>query len=179
MEKIGQLRLVLFCAIVIAAGVVSYAWNGFMAFGEEVEALHKKAPIPTSVVIRLIGSHTSNIFNALLNGDFKAVEKEANALTESSKVLVDKFFPKGGEPGDWFKEMGKDPKDTEAVMAMRKDFEYYLKTVNSASKSIAATAKRQDLMETYRSLDTMLTKACFACHEALRPILPEEWLESY
>lgn len=179
MKKSGQTCLALFCAVVIATGAMLYGWKGSTASGEDVETIHMKNPTPTRLLMRLISSHTSKILDAIMIGDFNAVGKESNAVAENSKVIMDNFFPQGGQVGEWFKETGKDPNDPNAVKAMKEDFEKYLNAVSDAAKNIAATSKKQNIIETYKSFDAMLTKACFACHEAFRPKWPEwpEWMK--
>lgn len=179
MEKAGKLRLALICAVAVTTVTVSYPWNVNTVAGEDIEKYHMEKPTPTRLLMRLISSHTSKILDAILIGDFNAVGKEANAVAENSKTIMNNFFPEGGQVGEWFKESGKDPKDPKAVKAMKEDFEKYLEAVIDASKNIATTAKSKNIVETYKSFDEMLTKACFACHEAFRPQWPEwpDWMK--
>ncbi len=182
MKKVAKMSFVLFCAVGMAVGVMSYNWKGSVAAvkEKEVEAIHKgKQPTPTRLLMQLISSHTSKILDAIMIGDFNAVHKEANAIAESSEIIMKNFFPEGGQVGEWFKESGKDPKDPAAVKAMKADFEKYLKDVTDAAKDIANTSKKLNIVETYKKLDAMLTKSCFACHEAFRPQWPEwpDWMD--
>ncbi|HLG29205.1 MAG TPA: cytochrome c, partial [Candidatus Brocadiales bacterium] len=181
MKKVAKTCFVLFCAVGIAVGVMSYNWKGSMAAGKEkeIEAVHKgKQPTPTRLLMHLISSHTSKILDAIMIGDFNAVSREANAIAENSETIMKNFFPEGGQVGEWFKESGKDPKDPEAVKAMKADFEKYLKDVSDAAKDIATTARKLNIVETYKKFDAMLTKSCFACHEEFRPQWPEwpDWM---
>lgn len=177
MKKACKMRFALSGMVVSVA--LLCAWNVGMALGEDVERYHMEKPTPTRLLMRLISSHTSSILDAIMIGDFNAVSKEANAVVENSKTIMKNFFPQGGEVGEWFKETGKDPNDPKAVKAMKDDFEKYLKNVMDAANNISATAKKQNIVETYKSFDAMLTKACFACHEAFRPRWPEwpEWMK--
>lgn len=179
MKKAVQRSLALLCVVVMAIGAMSCIWKGGTASGQDIETYHMEKPTPTRLLMRLISSHTSRILNAIMVGDFNTVGKEANAVAENSKVILDNFFPQGGEVGEWFKETGKDPNDPQAVKAMKDDFEKYLNTVIDAANNIGATARKQNIVETYKSFDAMLTKACFACHEAFRPKWPEwpEWMK--
>ncbi|MGR3310229.1 MAG: cytochrome c [Candidatus Brocadiales bacterium] len=179
MKKAGKVHIVILCAIFVATGVMSYAWKVNTASGEGIEIFHMEKPTPTRLLMRLISVHTSKILDAIMIGNFKAVVKEADAIAENSKVIMDNFFPQGKQVGVWFKETGKDPNDPEAVKAMKEDFEKYLKTVIDAANNIAATATKKDIIETYKSFDAMMTDACFGCHEAFRPKWPEwpEWMK--
>mgnify|MGYP003438814056 FL=1 len=67
----------------------------------------------------------------------------------------------------------------EDVQVVKKDFEKYMKIVADAAKNVAETSKKHTIVETYKSLDTMLKNACFTCHETARPKWPEwpEWMK--
>ena len=179
MKKAIQKPIALLCAVLILSGVMPSAWRGSTVFGGDIETYHMEKPTPTRLLMRLISSHTSKILDAMMIGDFNAVNKEANAVAENSKVIMENFFPQGGQVGEWFKETGKDPNDPQAVKAMKEDFEKYLGTVIDAAKNVGETARKKNILETYKSFDAMLTKACFACHEAFRPKWPEwpEWMK--
>lgn len=175
MKKVAKKSFVLFCAVGIAVGVMSYNWKGSIA--AEKEAVHKgKQPTPTSLVMKVVSSHTSKILDAIMIGDFNAVNKECNAIVESSDTIMKTFFPEGGQVGEWFKETGKDPKDPKAVKAVKDEFEKSVKTVTDAAKNIAESTKKYNITETYKSFDAMLTKTCFACHEVFRPEWPD-WMQ--
>ncbi len=173
MKKVARMSFVLFCAVGIAVGVMSYNWKGSIA--AEKEAIHKQ-PTPTGLVMKVISSHTSKILDAIMIGDFNTVNKECNAIVESSDTIMKTFFPEGGQVGEWFKETGKDPKDPKAVKAVKEEFEKSVKTVTDAAKNIAASTKKYNITETYKSFDAMLTKACFTCHEVFRPEWPD-WMD--
>ncbi|TLD40760.1 MAG: hypothetical protein JETT_2989 [Candidatus Jettenia ecosi] len=89
------------------------------------------------------------------------------------------FFPEDGKIGEWFKETGKDPNNPEEVATVKNDFEQYSKSIVDAAMNIAENVEKQNIVETYKSFDTMLKNACFACHETARPKWPEwpEWMQ--
>ncbi|NUO09556.1 MAG: cytochrome c [Candidatus Brocadia sp.] len=179
MEKTGLRRLALHCLGVITAAGMFYASNGSAAFGKNIESEHTAEPAPTRSLMRVISSHTSKILDAIMVGDHNAVINESNAVAKKSKELMKDFFPAGGQVGEWFTETGKNPKNPDDVKAVKQDFEKYLKTVIDAANNIAETSKKQNIVETYKSLDAMLKNACFTCHEAARPKWPEwpEWMK--
>ncbi|MFN3532068.1 MAG: cytochrome c [Candidatus Brocadia sp.] len=180
MKKAGLKRITASCLFVVAAAVgMSYAWRGSIISAKDIESKHTAEPTPTRSLMRVISSHTSRILEAIMDGDHEAVIKESNAVAESSQEIMKNFFPEGGQVGEWFKETGKDAKNPEDVKAVKKDFEKYMKTVADAAKNIAETSKKQNIVETYKSLDAMLKNACFTCHEAARPKWPEwpEWMK--
>ncbi len=149
-----------------------------ISFADDVVSHHKEKPTPTRSLMQVISSHTSRMLDAIMNGDYNTVIKESNAVTEKSETILKNFFPEGGQVGEWFKETGKDPGKPEEVNAVKEDFEKYAKTVIDASKNITETSKKYNIVETYKSFDAMLQKACFSCHETFRPKWPEwpEWM---
>lgn len=66
---------------------------------------------------------------------------------------------------EWHKESGG---DTKAIVEMKAEFEKYLKITIDSSRNIAENAGKKDIVETYKSLEEMLQKACFACHAVYR-----------
>ncbi len=175
MRNISQVFIAAFCAFVVTTGVITYGWNGSKVFGDEkvVEAakdIHISKSSPTRAVMRLISAHTSKILNALMVGDFHAVAREANAVAENSEIVMEMFFSADGTAGEWHKETDG---DSEATAEMKAEFEKYLKITIDSSKNIAETAGKKDIVETYKSLDEMLQKACFACHALSRDPWPD------
>ena len=179
MKIIDQMRHVLICGFVVTAVAMSYSWKGNIALGKDIESHHGPELTPTRSLMQVISSHTSRILDAIMIGDHDAVVKESNAVTENCEAILKNFFPEGGKVGEWFKETGKDANKPEDIKAVKKDFEKYLKAVVDASKNIAETSKKQNIVETYKSFDTMLKNACFTCHEATRTKWPEwpDWMK--
>ena len=179
MKIFGQMRYVLICGFVVTAVAMSYPWKGNIALGKAVETHHGSELTPTRSLMQVISSHTSRILDAIMIGDHDAVVKESNAVTENCETILKNFFPEGGKVGEWFKETGKDLNKPEDIKAVKKDFEKYLKAVVDASKNIAETSKKQNIVETYKSFDAMLKNACFSCHEASRPKWPDwpDWMK--
>lgn len=176
MKIFGQMRYVLICGFVVTAIAMSYPWKGTIAMGKDIETHHGSELAPTRSLMQVISSHTSRILDAIMAGDHDAVVKESNAVTENCEAILQNFFPEEGKAGEWFKETGKDPNKSEDIKAVKKDFEKYQKAVVDASKKIAETSKKQNIVETYKSFDAMLKNACFSCHEAARPEWPE-WMK--
>jgi hypothetical protein len=180
MRKISQVLIVVLCAFVVATGVITYSSNGNNVFGDEkrVDAakdMHISKSTPTRSLMQLISAHTSRILDAIMVGDFLAVAREANAVAENSEIVMEMFFSSEGEAGSWRKETGSDAK---AAEKMKAEFEKYLKITIDSSRNIAETAGKKDIVETYKSLDEMLQKACFACHAISRDPWPDwpDWM---
>jgi len=179
MRKISQVLIVVLCSFVVTTGVLAYCWNGSKVFGDEkVEAakdIHVSKSSPTRSLMQLISAHTSRILDAIMVGDFHAVAREANAVAENSEIVMEMFFSVHGKAGDWYKESGGDAK---AASEMKAEFEKYLKITIDSSRNIAETAGKKDIVETYKSLDEMLQKACFACHAISRDPWPNwpDWM---
>ena len=180
MRNISQVFIAAFCAFVVTTGVITYGWNGSKVFGDEkvvgaAEDVHISKSSPTRAVMRLISAHTSKILNAIMVGDFHAVAREANAVAENSEIVMEMFFSADGKAGEWHQETGGDAK---ATAEMKAEFEKYLKITIDSSKNIAETAGKKDIVGTYKSLDEMLQKACFACHAISRDPWPDwpDWM---
>jgi hypothetical protein len=179
MKKISQVLIVVLCSFVVTTGVLTYSWNGSKVFGDEtVEAakgIHVSKSSPTRSLMQLISAHTSKILDAIMVGDFHAVAREANAVAENSEIVMEMFFSSEGEAGAWHKETGGDAK---AAEKMKAEFEKYLKITIDSSRNIAESAGKKDIVETYKSLDEMLQKACFACHAISRDPWPDwpDWM---
>jgi len=174
MRNISQVFIAAFCAFVVTIGVITFGWNGSKVFGEEkvVEAakdIHISKSSPTRSLMRIISAHTSKILDALMIGDFNAVGREANAVAENSEIVMEMFFSVDGKAGEWHKETGG---DAEATAEMKAEFEKYLSITIDSSRNIAETAGKKNIVETYKSLDEMLQKACFACHALSRDPWP-------
>jgi len=170
MKKISKMCIAVLCAFVVTTGVITYGWNGSKVFGKETGAQHISKSTPTRSLMQLISAHTSKILDAIMVGDFHAVAREANAVVENSEIVMEMFFSADGKAGGWYKETGGDSK---AAVEMKAEFEKYLKITIDSSRNIAETAGKKDIVETYKSLDEMLQKACFACHEISREKWPD------
>jgi hypothetical protein len=181
MRKISQVLIVALCAFVVTTGVIIYSWNDSKVFGDEkgvvaAKDIHISKSSPTRSLMQLISAHTSKILDAIMVGDFHAVAREANAVAENSEIVMEMFFSSEGEAGDWHHE--ETGGDVKAVTEMKAEFEKYLKITIDSSKNIAETAGKKDIVETYKSLDEMLQKACFACHAISRDPWPDwpDWM---
>jgi hypothetical protein len=169
MKKISQMCMVMLCAFIVTTGVINYGWKCNKVFGKTGDH-HISKSTPTRSLMQLISSHTSKILDAIMVGDFHAVAREANAVVENSEIVMEMFFSADGKAGGWYKETGGDSK---AAVEMKAEFEKYLKITIDSSRNIAETAGKKDIVETYKSLDEMLQKACFACHEISREKWPD------
>ena len=169
MKKISQMCMVILCAFIVTTGVINYGWECNKVFGKTGD-LHISKSTPTRSLMRLISTHTSKILDAIMVGDFHAVAREANAVAENSEIIMEMFFSPDGKAGEWHKETSGDSK---ATAEMKAEFEKYLKITIDSSRNIAESAGKKDIVETYKSLDAMLQKACFACHEVSREKWPD------
>lgn len=181
MKKINQVFFVIFFTFVVATGVITCGWKGSEVFGDEkrVEAakdMHISKSTPTRSLMQLISAHTSKILDAIMVGDFHAVAREANAVAENSEIVMEMFFSADGKAGAWHKATGGDAKAADELKA---EFEKYLKITIDSSRNIAETAGKKDIVATYKSLDEMLQKACFACHAVSRDPWPDwpDWMK--
>ena len=170
MKKISKVCIAVLCAFVLTTGVITYGWKCSKVFGKETGGHHISKSTPTRSLMRLISTHTSKILDAIMIGDFNAVTRESNAVAENSKIIMEMFFSADGKAGEWFKPAGNNPK---AAEEMKGEFEKYLKVVIDTSRNIAETAGKKNIVETYKSFDTMLQKACFTCHEVSREKWPD------
>jgi len=169
MKKISSLCLVLVCTFALTTGVISYSEKGSLALGEELHHIEKATP--TRSLMRLISKHTSSIMDAIIIGDFDAVVRESTAVAENSEIIKQMFFSEDGQPGDWYTPEEHDQE--KAKKEMKAEFDKYLKIVLDTSRNITETAKTEDIVETYKSFETMVFKACFGCHGAARHKWPD------
>ena len=170
MKKISQACIVALCAFVVTTGVITYGWKCSKVFGKETGAQHISKSTPTRSLMQLISTHTSKILDAIMAGDFNAVTRESNEVAENSEIIMEMFFSPDGKAGEWYKPAGTNPK---AAEEMKAEFERYLKVVIDAARNIAESAGKKNIVETYKSFDAMLQKACFACHEGYREKWPD------
>jgi cytochrome c556 len=179
MKKTGLMRVTASCWFVVAVAGMSYIWTDGIVSAKDIESRHSAELTPTRSLMRIIGFHTSRILEAIMDGDHETVIKESNVVADSGQAIMKNFFPEGGQIGEWFKETGKDPKNQEDIQSVKKDFEKYMKTVVDSAKNVAETAKKHNIVDTYKSFDAMLKNACFTCHETARPKWPEwpEWMK--
>ena len=182
MRKISEVLIVALCAFVVTTGVIIYSWNDSKVFGDEkgvvaAKDIHISKSSPTRSLMQLISAHTAKILDAIMVGDFHAVAREANAVAENSEIVMEMFFSADGKAGEWHQETGGDAK---ATAVMKAEFEKYLKITIDSSRKIAETAGKKNIVETYKSLDEMLQKACFACHEVSRDPWPDwpDWMRA-
>jgi hypothetical protein len=176
MSKIRKLSITMVCTIILTTGVITYNWECSKALCEDIESLHTNKSTPSQGLMRIISSHTSKMLDAIMVGDFNEVIKESKEIIKASEVVMRMFFPEEGKVGEWFSKAGNDPGDLEAVEAMKVEFEKYLQLVTDASRNVAETSERKNIVETYNSFDSMLRKACFACHVKSRLEWPR-WMK--
>ncbi len=168
MKKISSVYIMMFFVFFLTTGIMACGLRYSEASGEDIESLHVDKSSPTQGLMRIISSHTSKMLDAIMIGDFNAVIKESKEIIKASEVVMHMFFSKDGKAGEWFSKAGNDPEDPEAVAAMKEGFEKYLKLVTEASREVAETSRNKNIVETYNSFDSMLRKACFACHQTSR-----------
>ncbi|MDP6925065.1 MAG: hypothetical protein R2568_07485 [Candidatus Scalindua sp.] len=176
MMKISKVCIVIFVSFFLTTGILTCGWKCNEALCEDIVKLHVDKSSPTQGLMRIISSHTSKMLDAIMIGDFNAVIKESGEIINASEVVMRMFFSKEGKPGEWFSKAGNDPDDPEAVAAIKEDFEKYLKLVTDASRNVAESSKRKNIVETYNSFDAMLRRACFGCHQQSRLEWPE-WMK--
>ncbi len=168
MKKISYVCIIMFFTFFLTTGILTCGWKCSEALCENIESRHIDKSTPTQGLMRIISSHTSKMLDAIMIGDFNAVIKESKEIINASEVVMRMFFSEEGKAGEWFSNAGNDPDDPKAVQAMKEDFEKYLKLVTDASRNVAETSKSENIVETYNSFDSMLRKACFACHQTSR-----------
>ncbi len=176
MRKISKLYIIILCTFILTTGVTTSCWINNKAYCGDIESLHTDKSTPTQGLMRIINSHTSKMLDAIMIGDFNKVIKESKEIIKASDVVMQMFFPGKGKTGEWFKKAGNDPGDLEAVEAMKEEFEKYLQLVTDASRNVAETSKKKNIVATYNSFDAMLRKACFACHVKSRLEWPK-WMK--
>ncbi len=163
-------------AFFIASGILTYGWNGSNVFGGDnllvaAKDLHISKATPTRALMELISAHTSKILDEIMVGDYHAVAREANEVAENCEIVMGMFFSADGKAKEWYKGTGGDAK---AEAEMKVEFEKYLNIVIDSSRNIAETAgTTKNIVETYKSFDEMLQKACFACHAITRDLWPD------
>ncbi len=168
MQKISNRCVVMLFVLFLTTGILYTGWMCNDTFCDDIETLHTDKSTPTQGLMRIIGSHTSRMLDAIMIGDFSAVLKESVEIINASDVVMRMFFSADGKPGEWFSKAGNNPDDPKAVQAMREEFEKYLKLVTDASRNVAESSKKKNIVETYNSFDAMLRKACFGCHQQSR-----------
>ncbi len=168
MKKISNVCVIMFFVFFLTTVVLTCGWKCSDALCDDIEKLHVDKSSPTQGLMRIISAHTSKMLDAIMIGDFNAVLKESVEIINASDVVMRMFFSADGKAGEWFSKAGNDPNDPKAVQAMREDFEKYLKLVTDASRNVAEISKSKNIVETYNSFDSMLRKACFACHQTSR-----------
>jgi len=167
-KKINQICIVVLFMTITTTGLTILDWQCSEALGSSDAKPFVQKSTPTSSLMRIINSHTANILEAIMVGDFNAVIKKSNEVAKAGNAIIRMFFPEGKKVDQWFTEIGKDPDDPEAVRSMKEDFERYSEAVIEASGNIAEVAKNRNIAETYKSFEAMLKNACFACHEVSR-----------
>ncbi|MCP5008286.1 MAG: hypothetical protein GY941_30785 [Planctomycetes bacterium] len=172
MKGKNQIYLSMFCAFVLAIGVLTFSFKSDTAYGKVMNGASIHETTPTRAMMQVIRSHTSRILDAILNGDFQAVLDETKKVNQISRNIADMFFPEGGE-GREFKIHG----DAESKKATKKELEKYLKIITNSSEKIAASARDENIVETYKNFDAMIINACFACHTASRTDWPN-WIRA-
>ncbi len=172
MSKMGKLCIAMLFTLILTTGIITCD----NALCGDIESLHTDKSTPTQGLMRIINSHTSKMLDAIMIGDFNKVIKESKEIIKASEVVMRMFFPGEGKTGEWFKNAGNDPGDLEAVEAMKEEFEKYLQLVTDASRNVAETSKKKNIVATYNSFDAMLRKACFACHVKSRLEWPK-WMK--
>ncbi len=168
MIKISKVCIIMLFFFFLTTGILTNGWKCNEALCEDIEKLHVDKSSPTQGLMRIISSHTSKMLDAIMIGDFNVVIKESKEIIKASEVVMRMFFSKEGKPGEWFRKAGNDPDNPEAVAAMKEDFEKYLKLVTDASKNVAESSRKKNIVETYNSFDAMLRRACFGCHQQSR-----------
>ncbi len=168
MKKIRNICIIMLFTFILTNGVLTCGWKCSEALCGDIESLHTDKSTPTQGLMRIISSHTSKMLDAIMIGDFNAVLKESVEIINASDIVMRMFFSADGKAGEWFSKAGNDPNDPKAVQTMREDFEKYLKLVTDASRNVAEISKNKNIVETYNSFDSMLRKACFACHQTSR-----------
>ncbi len=168
MKKISSTSLIIFFSFFLITEVLTCGLKCSEALCGDIQLLHVDKSSPTQGLMRILSSHTSKMLDAIMIGDFNVVIKESGEIINASEVVMRMFFSKEGRPGEWFSKAGNDPDNPNAVEAMKEDFEKYLKLVTDASRNVAESSRKKNIVETYNSFDAMLRRACFGCHQQSR-----------
>lgn len=182
MRKKGKKRAIMVIVSFIALISVLGVFMGGIASGKDIEKKHTAEYAPIRSLMFIISSHTSNILDAIMMGDYDSVKKEADIVVEKSESLLKSFFPEGEPVGKWMEGSGisgLDQNNPKMVQAVREDVEKYVLKITSAAKKIAEISTKQNIAETYNNFDLMLRDACFKCHETYRAKWPDwpEWMQ--
>lgn len=173
---------VLIVSFAALLSVTTVLTGGSSASGKDIEKKHTAEYAPIRSLMFIISSHTSNILDAIMIGDFDSVKKEADIVVEKSESLLKSFFPEGEPIGKWLGETGMagiDPNNPKMIKAIKEDVEKYVSKIKSSATNIAETSMKLNIVETYNNFDAMLREVCFKCHETYRSKWPEwpEWMQ--
>lgn len=180
MKKIKRKRLIslifIFCFVSL---IVPTLFKAATVTGKEaIKKHHKEKHAPIRSLMFIISSHTTNILDALMMGDFESVRNEAKIVIDKSENLKQSFFP-GGNVGKWIENTSIDANDPKMVKAVKKDIEKYASKVTESANKIIDASMKHNIVETYDNFDAMLREACFNCHDTYRVNWPEwpEWMQ--
>ncbi|MCF6147582.1 MAG: hypothetical protein E3K37_02880 [Candidatus Kuenenia sp.] len=173
-------------ALIIASFAVFISvlsiFSGGITSGKDIEEKHTTEYAPIRSLMYIISSHTANILEAIMMGDYDSVKSETDIVIEKSEGLLKSFFPEGEPVGKWIYEFdlaGIDPNNPTVIKAIKEDVEKYINMIKSSAKNIAESSMEGNIDETYNNFDLMLRETCFKCHETYRSKWPEwpEWMQ--
>lgn len=160
MKKMNKICITLLCMFVITTGTIMYASRNSKVFAGEIDV---HSSVATRGLMQNISNHMTKILDGIIKGDSATVTMEADMIAEIAGSIMNEFFPKDGQVGRKFKVSDE---------SMKGQFEEFVQIIVDNANNIAATSEEDDFTEAYESFDTLLRKACLACHKTTR----DNWL---
>lgn len=173
---------VIFAGILGISGLLSIlghsplcAGEGQMLYSREfekaLESGHKGVGLPIRMMMIQIKNRADNILDGILEGNYKYVKQEADAVAEVGTKIINTYFPHSLDIEAWAENPETshlEPETLEKFKELRDDFRSYFRRVESAVQEIKKAADTYDEEATFSAFGEMIKKTCFECHRRYR-----------
>lgn len=120
--------------------------------------------IPTEVLMRGLATRAQNLFEGIMEGDFKVIKQEATGIQEESRKIEEYFFPVHPAIDAWLRRSkALDPTIPEAVEKLKSHFGIYIRRLINSADEIQTASDSKDVEAAFTAYMSM-AKACFECH---------------
>ncbi len=156
------LLITLLLGLIGFVGLVNIGHSIKACAGEKQTTEHEV--IPTEVLMKGLATRAQNLFEGIMEGDFKVIKQEATGIQEESRKIEEYFFPVHPAIDAWLRRSkALDPTIPEAVEKLKSHFGIYIRRLIRSADEIQTASDSKDVEAAFTAYMSM-AKACFECH---------------
>lgn len=150
---------------------VAVAGEGQMIYHQYQTMWHKDVGLPLRNLALEIRARTDSLLDAILEGDYESVKKNAQAISEKGQQVINTYFPQSLD----IEAFKTDPKTShlppdalEKFKQLRADFLEYFNKIDPGLQEIQKAAESKNEAAAFDAFSTLIKSTCIDCHNKYR-----------